>query len=252
MTETILSQTVLSQTVLPGIVQVTMNRPERKNALDRASYQGLIDAIGAAEADPQIRAIVLTGAGGCFTSGNDIKDFAAVSDSGPRVAMDFLNAISTAKKPIVAAVEGFAVGIGTTMLLHCDLAYAAKGASFRLPFVALGLSPEGASSYLLPLIAGSKRAAELLMLGEPFGPETAAEAGLVNAVTAEGGALAIALEKARALAALPPESVALTKSLLKRGNASHVAETIATEGRLFGERLLSAEAKAAFAAFLKR
>jgi enoyl-CoA hydratase/carnithine racemase len=247
-----MTETVLVETAAPGVVQITMNRPERKNALDRATYRGLIDAIAAAEADAGIRAMVLTGAGGCFTSGNDIKDFAAVSDSGPRVAMDFLTAISTATKPVVAAVEGFAVGIGTTVLLHCDLAYGAKGANFRLPFVALGLCPEGSSSYLLPLIAGTKRAAELLMLGEAFGPETAQDAGLINAVTAEGAALATALDKAKALAALPPESVALTKSLLKRSHAAAVAEAIATEGRLFGERLLSAEAKAAFAAFLKR
>jgi enoyl-CoA hydratase/carnithine racemase len=247
-----MTASILTQTVADGVVQITMNRPERKNALDRASYQGLIDAIAAAEADAGIRAMVLTGAGNCFTSGNDIKDFAAAVGTGPRIAMDFLTAISTATKPVVAAVEGFAVGIGTTMLLHCDLAFAGKGASFRMPFVALGLCPEGASSYLLPLIAGSKRAAELLMLAEAFGPETAAEAGIVNAVTAEGGALAMAIEKARALAALPPQSVALTKMLLKRSHAPAVAETIATEGRLFGERLLSAEAQAAFAAFLMK
>ena len=247
-----MTATILSETVAPGVMQITMNRPERRNALDRASYQGLIDAIKAAETMPEIRAMVLTGAAGCFTSGNDIKDFAAASDTGPRVAIDFLGVLSTASKPIVAAVEGFAVGIGTTMLLHCDLAFAGKGASFRLPFVALGLCPEGGSSYLLPLIAGTKRAAELLMLGEAFGPDIAREAGLINAVAGEGDALALAIEKARALAALPPESVALTKSLLKRGNAAQVAETIETEGRLFGERLLSAEAKAAFMAFLTK
>lgn len=247
-----MSETVLSEAVADGVVQITMNRPDRRNALDRATYQGLIDAIAAAEADAGVRTIVLTGAGGCFTSGNDLKDFAAAGAGGPRVAIDFLTAISTAKKPIVAAVEGFAVGIGTTMLLHCDLAYAGSSASFRVPFVALGLCPEGGSSYLLPLIAGSKRAAELLMLGEAFGPEVAEQAGLLNGVTAEGGALALALEKAKALAALPPQSVALTKMLLKRGSAAAVAETIATEARHFGERLLSAEAQAAFAAFLMK
>lgn len=247
-----MSETVLSEAAAEGVIQITMNRPDRRNALDRATYQGLIDAIAAAEADAGVRAIVLTGAGGCFTSGNDLKDFAAAGTGGPRVAIDFLTAISTAKKPIVAAVEGFAVGIGTTMLLHCDLAFAGRGASFRLPFVALGLCPEGGSSYLLPLIAGSKRAAELLMLGEAFGPEVAQEAGLLNAVTEEGGALALALAKARALAALPPQSVALTKMLLKRGSAAAVAETIATEARHFGERLMSAEAQAAFAAFLTK
>lgn len=247
-----MSETVASETPAEGVRQITMNRPDRRNALDRATYQGLIDALAAADADAAVRAVVLTGAGGCFTSGNDIKDFAAGGLEGPRVAIDFLTAISTARKPIVAAVEGFAVGIGTTMLLHCDLAYAGRGASFRLPFVTLGLCPEGGSSYLLPLIAGSKRAAELLMLGEAFDPEQAREAGLINDVTEEGGALALALEKARALAALPPQSVALTKSLLKRGGAAAVAETIATEARHFGERLMSAEAQAAFAAFLTR
>lgn len=249
-----MTETVLSEDVAEGVRQITMNRPDRRNALDRATYQGLIDALAAADADPGVRAIVLTGAGGCFTSGNDIKDFAAAAATGigARIAIDFLDAISTAKKPIVAAVEGFAVGIGTTMLLHCDLAFAGKGASFRLPFVALGLCPEGGSSYLLPLIAGSKRAAELLMLGEVFNPELAQEAGLLNAVTEAGEALPLAIEKAKALAALPPQSVALTKLLLKRGSAAATAETIATEARHFGERLMSAEAQAAFAAFLMK
>ena len=195
-----------------------MNRPDRRNALDRASYAGLIAAIAAAEADEAIRAIVLTGAGNCFTSGNDIRDFAAAAGDGPRIAMDFLTTISTARKPIVAAVEGFAVGIGTTMLLHCDLAFA--GSSRRAsacPSSRSASRPEGASSYLLPLVAGSKRAAELLMLGEAFGADVACEAGLVNAVVAEGEALQAALAKATALAALPPQSVALTKLLLKRG-----------------------------------
>lgn len=249
-----MTETVLSEDVAGGVRQITMNRPDRRNALDRATYQSLIDALAAADADAGVRAIVLTGAGGCFTSGNDIKDFAAAAATGvgARVAIDFLGAISTTKKPIVAAVEGFAVGIGTTMLLHCDLAFAGKGASFRLPFVALGLCPEGGSSYLLPLIAGSKRAAELLMLGEVFSPEVAQEAGLLNAVTEAGEALALAIEKAKALAALPPQSVALTKMLLKRGSAAATAETIATEARHFGERLMSAEAQAAFAAFLMK
>lgn len=245
---------VLSEIVAAGVAQITMNRPERRNALDRASYAGLIEAITAAEADESIRAVLLTGAGNCFTSGNDIKDFAAAAAAGegPRVAIDFLNAISTARKPIVAAVEGFAVGIGTTMLLHCDLAFAGATASFRLPFVTLGLSPEGGSSYLLPLMAGGKRAAELLMLGEVFDAATAAEAGLLNTVVPEGTALEHGLARAKALAALPPESLALTKMLLKRGTAEAVAETIAIEAEHFGQRLRSTEAMAAFAAFLKK
>jgi enoyl-CoA hydratase/carnithine racemase len=247
-----MTDTVLVETAAPGVLQVTMNRPERKNALDRATYVALAEALSAGDADPAVRAIVLTGAGGSFTSGNDIRDFAAAAGTGPRVAMDYLGVIANSRKPVIAAVEGFAVGIGTTMLLHCDLAYAAKGASFRMPFVALGLCPEGASSYLLPLMAGSKRAAELLMLGEAFGPEVALDAGIVNAVTSEGGALAVAIEKAKAFVALPPEAVAVTKMLLKRGNAAAVTETLATEARHFSERLVSAEAQAAFAAFLTK
>lgn len=247
-----MSETILSEIVAAGVVQITMNRPERRNALDRASYAGLIAALQAAEADETVRAVVLTGAANCFTAGNDIADFAAGGEGGARIAMDFLGVISTARKPVVAAVEGFAVGIGTTVLLHCDLAYAGDGATFRLPFVALGLSPEGGSSYLLPLVAGSKRASELLMLGEPFGAAVAAEAGLVNAMVPAGTALEAALGKAKALAALPPESIRLTKSLLKRGSAAAVAETLQVEAKHFGERLRSAEAQAAFAAFLKR
>src|SRR6478736_9207876 len=229
-----MTATVLTQSPFPGVLQITINRPDRRNALDRATYGGLIAAITAGEADETVRALVLTGAAGCFTSGNDIKDFAAASGDGARIAIDFLTTISTAKKPIVAAVEGFAVGIGTTMLLHCDLAFAGRSASFRLPFVTLGLSPEGGSSYLLPLVAGSKKAAELLMLGEAFNAETAEDAGLVNAVVEEGTALEAGLAKAKALAALPPESVALTKMLLKRGSAQAVAETIGTEAHHFG------------------
>jgi len=248
-----MSATVLSETILPGIVRITMNRPERKNALNLDAYRGLIEAFAAARADESARVVLLTGAGACFTSGNDIADFASTAAAGGRsVAMDFLNVIAAFPKPVIAAVEGFAVGIGTTVLLHCDLAYAGEGAVFRLPFAALGLSPEGGSSHLLPLVAGSKKAAELLMLAEPFGPQAAKEAGLLNAVVPEGTALAAATEKAKALAAMPPQSLALTKMLLKRGEAATVTETIATEARHFAERLASPEAKAAFAAFLRR
>jgi enoyl-CoA hydratase/carnithine racemase len=248
-----MTATILTETVAPGVMQITMNRPERRNALDRASYQGLIDAIKAAEADPAIRVMVLTGAAGCFTSGNDIKDFAAASDTGAARRHRFPRPRSR-PRPSRSSLRSKASRSASAPPCCCIAIspMPGKGASFRLPFVALGLCPEGGSSYLLPLIAGTKRAAELLMLGEAFGPETAREAGLVNAVMPEGGALAFAIEKAKALAALPPESVALTKSLLKRGSAAQVAETIATEGRLFGERLLSAEAKAAFAAFLTK
>ncbi|MGH6781746.1 MAG: enoyl-CoA hydratase [Sphingomonadaceae bacterium] len=236
-----------------GVMTLTLNRVDKKNSITAAMYGAMADALESANHDAAVRVVVIQGHESIFSAGNDIGDFLNNPPATPESPVfRFLRGISTFPKPIVAAVCGPAVGIGTTMLLHCDLAFAGRGASFRLPFVTLGLCPEGGSSHLLPMIAGSKRAAELLMLGEAFPPETAAEAGLVNAVVAEGEALSIALDKARALAALPPQSVALTKMLLKRGNAAAVAETIALEARHFGERLVSAEAQAAFAAFLMK
>lgn len=237
--------------VADGIATATINRPDRKNALNFAAYRGLIEAIRAAESDKTVRALILTGAGDSFTSGNDLADFAAAKGpDGPRVAIDFLLTISAAKKPILAAVEGFAVGIGTTMLLHCDFAYAGEGARLRMPFVNLGLTPEGGSSLLLPAIAGSKRATELLLLGDEFSAQTAFDSGIVTRVVANGGAMAAAVEAAKKLAALPPGAVAQSKAMLKRVAERELVETIEHEARIFGERLASPEAQAAFAHFL--
>ena len=236
----------------PGIRLVTIDRPERRNALDRATYAGLAAAFDAAGADATVRAVVLTGTGGCFTAGNDLKDFQDVEAGGDSPGLTFLKALRGCPKPVVAAVEGHAVGIGTTLLLHCDLAYAGDGARFRLPFTALGLSPEGASSYLLPLVAGTKRAAELLMLGEPFGAPEAVAAGLVNAAVPAGTALETALGRASALAALPPASIAATKQALRRGQDETVARTLAEEAEVFHALRRGPEAQAAFAAFLRR
>lgn len=236
----------------PGIRLVTIDRPERRNALDRATYAGLATAFEAAGRDADVRAVVLTGAGGCFTAGNDLKDFQDVETAGASPGLTFLRALRACPKPVVAAVEGHAVGIGTTLLLHCDLAYAGTGARFRLPFTALGLSPEGGSSYLLPLVAGSKRAAELLMLGEPFTANDAAAAGLVNAVVSEGTALETARARARALAALPQASIAATKRALRRGQDDSVARALAEEAEVFHALRRGPDAQAAFAAFLRR
>lgn len=236
----------------PGIRLVTIDRPERRNALDRATYAGLAAAFAAAGADETVRAVVLTGAGGCFTAGNDLRDFQDVETDGDSPGLTFLKALRGCPKPVVAAVEGHAVGIGTTLLLHCDLAYAGDGARFRLPFTALGLSPEGGSSYLLPLIAGTKRAAELLMLGEPFGAAEAAAAGLINAAVPQGAALDTALARVRALAALPPVSIAATKRALRRGHDDVVARTLAEEAQVFHGLRRGPDAQAAFAAFLRR
>jgi len=236
-----------------GIMRVVIHRPEKKNALTVAMYSALADAIEQAERDTDVRVLLLHGSDGCFTSGNDLKDFLNSPPSGQESPVfRFMGVISQARVPIVAAVQGPAVGIGTTMLLHCDLVYAGEGARFQLPFVNLGLCPEAASSFLLPLLAGHQRAAELLFLGEPFGAEKAREIGLVNGVYADTEVLDQALVQARSLAAKPPVSLRLTKALLKQAHARAIQETMAEETRLFVERLASPEAAAAIAAFFER
>lgn len=253
MSERPVSETLRTSAPADDVRLLTIDRTDRRNALDRATYAALREAIAQAGTDTSVRAVVLTGAGACFTAGNDLRDFRDTAESvedSPGLAL--LKVLAACPKPVVAAVEGHAVGIGTTLLLHCDLAYAGAGARFRLPFTSLGLSPEGGSSYLLPLVAGTKRAAELLMLGEPFGAETALEAGLVNAVVPAGQALDAALERARALAALPPASVAATKRALRAGHAEIVARTLASEAETFHALRRAPAAQAAFAAFLAR
>lgn len=248
-----MSQSVISDTPEPGIRRLTISRPDKRNALDRATYGALGAALLDAAENEAVRVVVLTGAGGCFTSGNDLADFQDTAPTGePSAGLTYLKVLSGFQKPIIAAVEGFAIGIGTTMLLHCDFAFAGAGARFRLPFVNLGLCPEGASSFLLPRIAGTKRAAELLLLGEVFGPETAVEAGIVNAVTAEGAALETAMGKARALAKLPPVSLATTKRLMKAHLHEAVAHALELEAESFHALRRGPEAQAAFAAFFRR
>ena len=235
------------------ILRITINRPEKMNALTAAMYDAFANAILAADGDPEVRVILIEGTGGCFTSGNDLHDFATSPPAGEESPVfRFLQAISGAQKPIVAAVLGPAVGVGTTMLLHCDLVCAGERARFELPFVNLGLCPEAAASLLLPQLAGHQRAAELLLLGEPFGADRAQEIGLVNAVLPDGEVLQQAYALARNLAQKPPASVRLSKSLLKRGGQRAVAETIAEEGRHFLQRLSSPEAQEAFAAFFEK
>ena len=236
-----------------GIFCIRINRPEKKNALTLDMYSALVDAFIRGEEDECIRVFFIHGAGECFSSGNDLKDFIndpPVDESSP--VFKFISAISTVKKPIVAAVHGHAVGIGTTMLLHCDLVYAGPGTRFHMPFIDLGLCPEGASSFLLPQLAGHQRAGELLLLGEPFSAEKARETGFVNRVVPDDVLVKTALEQAGKIAAKPPVSVRLTKELLKRAAARAVSETIAEESRVFVERLASAEAAEAFTAFFKK
>ena len=233
------------------VLHLALDRPEKKNALTRAMYGTLADALEETVRDADVRAVVLSGQGGVFTAGNDLGDFMMDPPTGPdSPVFRFLRNAVGFPKPLVAAVAGPAIGIGTTILLHCDLAYAAPDARFKMPFVDLGLVPEAASSLLLPRVVGPARAAELLLFGEAFGAETAREMGLVNAVVEDP--VATALERAAVLAAKPPEAVRQSKALLRRETADAVGETMAHEGALFVERLASPEAQEAFTAFFEK
>lgn len=235
------------------MARVRFDRLDKKNAITAQMYLQLAEALAAADADPEVRAILLHGSADCFTSGNDVADFLQRPPSGEgSPTWRLFEVMPFIEKPIVAAVGGPAVGIGCTMLLHCDLVYAAGNARFQLPFVPLGIVPEFGSTFLLPLIAGYPRAAELLLLGQPFTAQQAYEAGMVTAVVQQEELLEKALAVASALAALPAESIRLTKRLMKTRYGKAVAETISEEGRLFLERLQSPEAKQALNAFLDK
>jgi enoyl-CoA hydratase/carnithine racemase len=236
-----------------GVARIEIDRPDKKNALTAAMYQAMADAIKAAEAESKVRVVLIHGKSDLFTAGNDLQDFL---DNPPRddnrPVFQFLYGISQAQKPIVAAVAGPAVGIGTTMLLHCDLVYAAPNTRLQLPFVNLGLVPEAASSLLLPALVGYQRAAELLLLGEPFSAQKAKDFGLVTEVIPEDQLFDFALAQAKKLASRPAASVRLTKRLMKQGQAAAVMQQIKIESGHFGERLASPEAKEAFSAFLEK
>lgn len=235
-----------------GILTVTFNRPDKKNALTSAMYATLADALEAAETDPAVRVILFAGNGGAFTAGNDLQDFLNNPPQGDNTPVfRFLRAISTASKPLIAAVSGVAVGVGTTMLLHCDLVYAGESAKLSLPFVNLALVPEAASSLLLPAMIGHHRAAELFMLGEAFTPATAKDYGIVNAIYSDDRLLAEATAVARKLAAKPPTAMRLAKQLLKHSKGD-VAGQMALEGEHFRSQLKSAEAREAMTAFFEK
>ena len=234
------------------ILRIKINRPEKKNALTRSMYAAMAGAIGRADDDGEVRAVFIHGTQDCFTAGNDLKDFQAFrQDGNNRDVGNFLSAISRAKKPLVAAVGGVAVGVGTTMLLHCDLVYAGEGATFILPFAALGLCPEAASSFLLPRLIGHQRASELLLLGEPFSATKAYEIGLVNAVYPDAECVDKAYTQVKKLVQQPPASVRITKALLKNSLSEYIAKAMIEERRHFSERLVSGESNEAFSAFFE-
>lgn len=238
-----------------GLRTIRINRPEKKNALTKAMYAAMGEAVRDASKNPAIRAILLTGGDACFTSGNDVGDFKVRSEQktdASTPARDFLWAMIDCPKPVVAAVAGFAIGIGTTMLLHCDLVYAAENAVFRMPFVDLGLCPEGGSSLLVPLRGGQLLANELLLLGEAFGPDTAVRAGIANAVVAPQDLLAHAESKARTLANKPPAALAASKALLRRADVGGLRAHMHAEFDRFSELLRGPEAAEAVSAFQEK
>lgn len=235
-----------------GVLTLTIARPEKKNALTVVMYAALANAIRRADEDKAVRVVLITGSEDSFTAGNDLKDFLEnppIDPSSP--VFQFMHAIAGAQKPIVAAVNGLAIGIGTTLLLHCDFVYAVDTARFQLPFVNLGLVPELGSSLILPALAGRARAAELLMLGNPFDAATAKEIGLINESCAAGDLIPMAQKTAETLAAKPPAALRKTKALLN-GDISDVRDRIKAEAQVFGEQLNSAEVKEAIAAFFEK
>ena len=234
-----------------GVLAITLARPERRNAITVAMYAALADAIGNAQADPSLRLITLAGEGEDFTAGNDLADFmAAMPSDGEEIAVwRLLRALAGNQLPLVAAVHGNAIGIGTTMLLHCDIVLAEDGTRFVMPFVDLGLVPEAASSLLLPRLIGRRLAARYLLLAEPFGPEEAYAMMLVSHVVRKGTLADALAEIVAKLLAKPAEAMRLTQKLLRLGGRDEIFERIELENGHFGERLKSAEVKEAITAF---
>lgn len=245
------------QHVEAGVMTLTFNRVEKKNSITIAMYAALADGLTQAASDPAVRVVLIQGDPTVFSAGNDIADFQKASQQSAEPSEDrpvwrFLRALATFPKPLLAAVCGPAVGVGTTMLLHCDLVYAGDNAAFALPFVNLGLVPEAASSLLLPQMFGMHRAAEALLLGEPFMAEAALEVGLVNRVVPPTECNALAQAQARKLAAKPLASLMETKQLMKGGQQEAVLARMQAEGEVFGRLMRGPAAREAFAAFMEK
>lgn len=236
-----------------NVMVIEIHRPEKKNALLPGMYAALADGLRRCDASDEVNVILIRGVDDCFTSGNDVNSFVTNDTaSADRPSVSFMKALNEARKPIVAAISGLAIGIGTTLLFHCDLIYASENCFLQLPFSRLGLCPEAGSSYLLPKQIGHVRAAELLLLGDRFSAARAKEYGIINEVLPQQQYLSYALNKAKELAALPAESVQTSKALIKRGQQSSVAETIDVELMEFARLLETPEAQAIVQAFLNK
>jgi len=238
--------------VVDGVATIEIARPEKKNAITRAMYTQLAAAFDAAREDAAVRAVLLTGQPGIFTSGNDIEDFVQRPSDEDPPSITFMKALISCDKPVIAAVTGAAIGIGTTMLLHCDFVYVSDEARLAMPFVSLGLVPEFASSLIVPQLMGNARAAEKLLLGDPFTGADAVECGIANAVLPASEVVKHARRVAERFNALPPGAVRETKRLMRRGRSATVLDAIGVEREIFGARLQSPEAKEAFSAFFEK
>ena len=239
--------------IVNGVASIEIARPEKKNALTAEMYQQMADAINAAASAGEVRAILIAGQPGIFTSGNDIEDFM----SRPRQGEDapvfkFMQALVGCDKPVIAAVTGAAIGIGTTLLLHCDFVYVADDARLAMPFVSLGLVPEFSSSLLVPQLMGNRRAAEKLLLGDPFTGAQAVECGIANAVLPAAEVVNHARRVAERFNQLAPSAVRESKRLMREPQREAIFATIRTEAEIFGARLRSPEATEAFQAFFQK
>ena len=238
---------------LNKVLTIEIARPEKKNALTQAMYTAMAEALEAAHTDAGVRAVLITGQPGIFTSGNDIDDFMQRPPQGEETPVArFMHALLDCDKPVVAAVTGAAVGIGTTLLLHCDLVYVSDEARLAMPFVSLGLVPEYASSLVLPALIGHVKASEKLMLGEPFSGSDAVDCGIANAVLPAAEVVNHARRMAERFNALAPGAVTDTKRLMRAPLRARIREVMAAEGALFGQRLRSPEATEAFQAFFQK
>lgn len=236
------------------VLRITIDRPDKKNALTGAMYTALADAVEQGDANPDVRVILLHGNGDSFTAGNDLEDFVANPWKGQGVppAVRFIAAVAGAKTPLVAAIHGSTVGVGVTILLHCDLVYAADNAKLIMPFVNLGIVPEAGSTVLLPALMGHQRAAELLMLGTPISAQRAYELGLVNTVVPPEMLLTTAQGGAQMLAEKPAAALRATKALMKKAGAAEVGRAMREEVQIIAERLGSPETREALMAFLQK
>ena len=237
---------------IAGVMHIRLNRPDKKNALTPDMYQAIADALRSADTEPKVRVIRITGTGDAFTSGNDVSSFiASRSEPGERPPDHFLNALATLDKPLIAAVNGFAVGVGATMLLHCDLVYAARSATFSFPFVDLGLFPEAGATMLLPLVCGHQKAMELFLFADRFDAQTAKSAGIVNAIFDDDQLETETKARAARLAAKPAAALRATKAMVKSARPA-LDQRIRDEMEPFFERVQSPEAQEAFNAFMEK